>query len=178
MSWGIKNKKLGFRARGVTLALSLIILLLVTLIGVSIIHTAQLQEKMSYHMEDKNLSFEAAESVLQEGERWLNALGAEPIPTTSGCDPYPCIEILDPELYLEEQDSTWWGTHSALYSQTLSAILSKPRYIIEFLSFVSDMPAIGHGVPSGTYYYRVTGRGTGATDNAFSVVQISFARRY
>lgn len=53
---------------GVVLAISLIILLLLTLIGLSAMQTSALEEKMVGNMRDKSLAFQAAESALRAAE--------------------------------------------------------------------------------------------------------------
>jgi type IV pilus assembly protein PilX len=53
---------------GVVLAISLIILLLLTIIGLSATQTTALEEKMAGNLRDKSLAFQAAESALRVEE--------------------------------------------------------------------------------------------------------------
>lgn len=57
--------------RGVVLIISLIILLLMTIIGISSIKMTTLEERMAGNLRDQNLSFQSAEAALVEGENFL-----------------------------------------------------------------------------------------------------------
>lgn len=54
---------------GAVLLVSLIMLLLLTLIGVTGMQTAGLEEKMAGNMRDRNIAFQAAEAALRDAER-------------------------------------------------------------------------------------------------------------
>lgn len=56
------------RQRGMALLVSLIMLLLLTMIGISSMQNATLQEKMSASVQLRNQSFQLAEAVLRVGE--------------------------------------------------------------------------------------------------------------
>ena len=167
------------RMNGATLAVSLLLLFVITLLGISTIQTTQMQEKMSANLQDKERSFMAAESALAAGENWLQSLDTEPAVTTL-CQTYPCVQDRYVNVNLEEQDSTWWQTRSAAYPGNLSHISTPPRYIIEYLQFVPDSPVIGTNKQNiaGVHYYQVTARGTGSSDEAVSVLQTSVSRRF
>jgi len=164
---------------GATLAVSLLLLFVITLLGVSTIQTTQMQEKMTANLQDKERSFAAAESALAAGEAWIQSLSTEPSVTTL-CQTYPCVQERYINVNLEEQDSNWWQTRSAAYPGSLSQIATPPRYIIEYLQFVPDSPIIGTNKQNiaGVHYYQVTARGTGSTDEAVSVLQTTVGRRF
>lgn len=54
--------------RGATLIIALIMLLLLTIIGLSSMRGTSLQESMAGNMRDGNLAFQAAEAALRQGE--------------------------------------------------------------------------------------------------------------
>lgn len=166
------------KQQGTTLAVSLIMLLLLTLLAVTGMRTTTFEEKMSNNMRDRDTAFQAAESALLEGETFVNNLLAEPIPTLT-CSPQPCVINYDATRYLEDQSEAWWLANSALFSSaTLSQVNSQPRYVIEFYRFVADSPEVGNSVPSGTHYYRVSARGTGVTDDSITILQTTVAKRF
>lgn len=165
-------------SQGATLATSLVLLLLLTMIGSAAMQTSAIEERMYNNIRDKEHSFHASESALKEAEDWIigQTVVIDPVPT---CSSQPCVKEYDSTIYYEDQDSTWWGSNSAAFSGgTLSNIKTPPRYIIEYHRFVPDTITIGKGGTSGTYYYRITTRGTGATDDAVSVLQTTVAKRY
>ncbi len=164
---------------GATLAITLILLFLVTLLGVSTIQTTQLQEKMTANFQDKKLSFMATESALASGEAWVLGLSSKPSPVTQ-CQSFPCVmEKVDNSNFGNETDA-WWLANSAEYATTLTSVATKPRYLIEFLQFVPDTPVIGQssGSVPGVYYYQITAKGTGSTDDAKTILQSTIARRF
>ncbi len=163
--------------RGITLATGLILLLMVTLLGITAMSTSSFQQKMTANFVDKEVAFQAAESGLIAGESWLNSQILAPI-AVSGCTP-PCVLAHDPDFYMEDQTATWWSTNGALASEViLPTVSTQPRYTIQYVTFIPDDLVIGSGDPPGRYYYYVTSRGTGASDDAEVLVESSFARRF
>ncbi|EPM49228.1 pilus assembly PilX family protein [Pseudomonas syringae] len=63
------------RQRGMVLLVSLVFLLLLTLLGISSMQNATLQEKMAGSVQIRNLSFQAAEAVLRRGESSIKVVG-------------------------------------------------------------------------------------------------------
>lgn len=164
---------------GATLAITLILLFLVTLLGVSAMQVTQMEEKMSANLQDKELSFNAAESGLAAGEAWIMALSRQPTLQVT-CSPYPCVQEAYQNLNFSGQTSTWWQTNSAAYSSPLDNVTTSPRYVIEFLQFVPDAPIVGDSSvkSSGVFYYQITTRGTGSSDDSVSLLQSTIGRRF
>lgn len=66
-------KRVGNRQRGMALLVSLVFLLLLTLIGLSSMQSATLQEKMTSSVMLRNQSFQMAEAALRIGESAVQA---------------------------------------------------------------------------------------------------------
>lgn len=64
------------RQRGMVLLVSLVFLLLLTMLGISSMQNATLQEKMAGSVTQRNTSFQSAETVLRLGESWVIANGS------------------------------------------------------------------------------------------------------
>ncbi len=56
------------RQKGAVLAIALILLVVVTLLGLSSVKTVSQQEKMVSHSNDRSLAYQYAEAALREGE--------------------------------------------------------------------------------------------------------------
>jgi type IV pilus assembly protein PilX len=70
---------------GAVLVISLIMLLLLTLIGISSIQTTSLEEKMAGNLRDRNIAFQAAESAIRDAEQDIRGIGTTPrSPAISG----------------------------------------------------------------------------------------------
>lgn len=166
------------KQQGATLAITLLLLLVITLIGVSSIQVTTMEEKMSANLQDKELSFRAAESALAAGETWILAQTSEPTASAS-CSAFPCVHTVYVNINFATQAFSWWQSNSAAYTTALDNVKTPPRYMIEFLQFVPDTPVVGTmSASSGVYYYQVTARGSGGADDSYTVLQTTVARRY
>ncbi|WP_207905857.1 pilus assembly PilX family protein [Aestuariirhabdus litorea] len=59
------------KQRGSVLAISLILLLILTMVGIRGMQSTALEERMSGNYQDNNLAFQAAEAALTEAEDWV-----------------------------------------------------------------------------------------------------------
>lgn len=163
------------RQSGVVLAISLIMLLLLTLIGVTGSQVTGLEEKMAGNMRDRNMAFQAAESALRTGEATVTAAnptlscpGANPpgffVPRDADCN--GVIETTD------VWDSIDWDTQSNGYVGGLLVDLSAdPRYIVEDMGVVCVNVAIPCLAADTRRNYRITARATGGTTDAVVILQ-------
>jgi len=91
--------------RGVALIASMLILIIITLLGLSTMRSAGLQERMSGNQYDRNVVLEAAEAALREAE----AIAAAPLTVTATCSdgvcPKPVAGALD---RWSDPDFTGW----------------------------------------------------------------------
>jgi type IV pilus assembly protein PilX len=169
------------KQHGTVLILSLLLLLVLTMLGLSSIQTTIMEEKMTGNMRDINQSFEATESALREAERWLDKQTSEPSP---GSDAFVYQKDTLPDLAI--QSHSWW-TNSAntgeyanvgTGSSALSEVGSQPRFVLEHRAFIPDSLVRGYEPPKGKNIYQATARGTGGTDTAQSIVQNTFVKRF
>lgn len=164
---------------GVTLAIALIFLALLTILGVVAMQSGIFQIKISSNMRDSQLSFQATESAIRDAENWLANTVGKPSPVVS-CTTQPCVLFYDPLRNAQNQNQAWWVANSAAYSGAVpTGVKTTPYYFIEYLRYVPDDLTIGLGYSfSGTDFYRVTARGTGGSDDAVTVLQATFGRRF
>lgn len=167
------------KQEGAVLGIALVMLLVLTIIGFTAMRTSSTEIHIGNNSRDLSVSFQAAESAMREAEDWLINLTEEPLPVST-CAAQPCV-ITKTSWFPDQQTHDWWvsSVNSAPYTGTaLSGVATQPRYVVEFDRFVADELTIGGNVPTGTYFYRVTTRGTGGTDSAQSILQSTFARRF
>ena len=93
---------------------------------------------------------------------------------------------------LDLKDHAWWMTTATpLTADTIPEVIDQPAYLLAELDYVPDSLTLGIGYPpTGRYFYRISGRGTGATgaddngdgtlDDFFArvLLETSFTRRY
>lgn len=180
------------RQRGGTLIVGLVMLLLLTLIGVSGTQVASLEEKMAGNFLNRNLAFQAAESALRTAETWLHDRSPDKLASSN----FKCENIKDglyrgncawasncrstTHLWDTLECTGGWGDpkQTALFTGTLSQISSQPSYVIEELArggaLNSDLEA--GTAKADTVMYRITARAAGGTPDAVAIVQSTFKK--
>lgn len=170
-------RKLIDNENGAVLITGLVMLLILTLIGITAIQSSTLEEKMAGNLNSRNLAFQAAEMALRDAENFLTAATLPPFAGTSSAP-------ASSGLYQPRIDVTslaWDVTDSAAFSgATPAGVAAAPRYIIEELGDFGDSSASG-SVVAGTEVeensiFRVTAYGVGATSNVVVVLQSTYAR--
>ncbi|MHC8353024.1 pilus assembly PilX family protein [Pseudomonas sp. RT4P38] len=147
--------------RGMALLISLVFLLLLTLIGLSSMQNATLQEKMAASVTLRNQSFQGAEAALRIGESAVQ-LDTYALPVCSGtsqCAPPAEASALTAAGFNSTSGVTWIAAANGFYGvQNIGATLNAVN------------------VPSNTSatLYRVTA--VGIVGNSRSVVESIYAK--
>lgn len=167
--------------QGVTLVIALILLLVVSLLGLSAMKATTMEEKMVGNTQDLNVAFEAAEAALR--------IAAEDIPNAEAtgfsddCSSGYCTAGTGADSAARWEDSTLdvWGSEAQV-TTGVTGVRSQPQYIIEKMPYTvavsSDSLVTGYssnGSGAGSYY-RVTARATGASDTAIVMLQALYIR--
>lgn len=171
---------------GSVLIISLIILLVLTLIGVSGMRNTTLEEKMVGHLRDKTLAFQAAEAALKRGEQFFTPLvGTGAFDGTGG--QYGPADA-DPDFWAT---STWSSTNSFAYTDAilnvatptaLADVASQPRYILKYVGDIAvdttslNIGGYGQQKLGNVSDFRITAKGTGGTENSVVILQAYFGK--
>ncbi len=162
--------------RGTVLIVALIMLLLLTMLGVSAMRGTTMEERMAGNMRDQSVAFQAAEAALREGEGWLAPLAVQPSPCltlTAGCSVFAAGVLPD----LSSQTDAWWATNGQTYSGQIAEVAALPRFVREEVGFLPDNLDLNR--PStGRMVYRITARGTGQTNDSVVILQTTYAKRF
>ncbi|MGM0517418.1 MAG: pilus assembly PilX family protein [Pseudomonadota bacterium] len=154
---------------GSALIIGLLILLIITIIGVTTMQTTTLQEKMAGGLRDQDLAFQAAEAALRDAEQ-------EIAPELT--EPNWIYDLGDLPDDLTAQSDAWWTSDSNTREVDFEIVATPPRYVGEGEAFLRDTLRIGTGPVTGRHIYRTTARGTGGTDNAEVILRTRYAKRY
>jgi type IV pilus assembly protein PilX len=164
--------------RGAVLVTSMLLLLVLTIIGITVMQMSRMQERMAGNSRDINLSFQAAEGALRNAEAHINALSAAPVPCTES----PC-EIWNGKDYymgVARADSDWWADNGQAFDlEDMSGLKEPPQVAIEEIQVVSyGSGAEGEAGESGAgrLFYQVTARSTGGSGEAEVILQTTFTR--
>ncbi|WP_341645049.1 pilus assembly PilX family protein [Thauera sp. SDU_THAU2] len=141
------------RQRGAALIIGLIMLLILTLLGVTAISNVTLQERMAGSLMDRNLAFQAAEIALRRAEEHVNNKNAARDDTATGTAIY---DLNSGSAQPDPYDINAWdsGYLSAPEISGISDAKNVPRYRIErqndSLPTMYRLSAIGYGNRPGT----------------------------
>ncbi|MCW8917795.1 MAG: PilX N-terminal domain-containing pilus assembly protein [Gammaproteobacteria bacterium] len=174
--------------QGAALIISMLLLTVLTLLSISAMNSAALQERMSGHLRDSQLAFESADAALRDREQWLDNQPQPPPPCASvavGCELFDpaaldALESSDGSPWWRASDNSWWQQHGLDFianGQDLPQSADDPRSVIELLERVPDSLVIGVAPPSSRTYYRITARGVGGSLWAQTVVQSTFVKQ-
>ncbi len=173
------------RQEGIVLMMSLVMLLLLTLLGVSSIQTTSLQHRMARNAADANMAFQAAESALRDGEDYIETLSALTIFDAANGEANGFYYEEDPGAEPNWRALNWAGNDGFRPGDTaITDVKKQPQYILEHIkTVISDADAlnlnnIGQDTGSGrTQIFRVTARGTGGTAAAKVMIQATYGKR-
>lgn len=184
------NRRLAPRSKqhGAILIFCLVFLLVLTMMGVTSMESAVLEERMAGNMQDFNAAFQAAESSLQTGENWLSGELFWPTTSNDGSSTVWVRDSMDPSssdsLHWWQdsaRDSNTWWENNGVEVNAVEGVASPPHYIIEEVSTITTGQSIGIG--SGLQsrvrvFHRITARGTGVGDAAVVQLQSTFVKAY
>ncbi len=166
------------RQIGAVLVISLLILLVLTILGMSAMGTAGLEEKMAGNARAKDLSFQAAESGLRVGEARFQGAGTwattPPDVVGTGADKiWPRdktgITAANP------QPASWWSANAIALTGNFGDPDPDPRYVIEEYKRIPPLNPLDKN-KCYRFYFRITARG--AVGNTATVLQSVYLKRY
>ena len=173
-------QQLSYAQKGIALFISLVLLLVLTIVGVSSVQSTSLEERMARNAHDSVLAFQAAEMALRQAEEWLETNTPETTEFSNGgvgglwtVAPFGVAPRW-------QNDAVWSGQASVQVPVNVDNVDSQPRYLIEFLATI-DQPlnpfVVGEGYPTLNEefnVFRITARGVGGSDTAEVLLQSSF----
>ncbi len=165
---------------GVTLVVSLVILVTMTLLGVTSIKSTRTEIAMAGNLREAGLTFNAAEAGLRFAETFVE----DSTTTTVYADPTIGL-YAEADLDPDYSDYTIWAA-SQLAAFGLAYVAQDPDFIIRYLgdrsqNEVAKINIGGYGTaqPGITVSnFRVTARGTGQSGNARRFVQSYYGKEF
>jgi|TARA_Y100000310_G_scaffold268350_3_gene280911 type IV pilus assembly protein PilX len=176
------NQKRIDRQAGVVLVFCLVMLLLLTMLGLSGVQSTSMQERMARNARDVNLAFQATEAAIRDAEKFLE--------TVNGVGPFQTANANDNGLYLEADfdelpnwriDGLWEGAQVITAPTQIPGVAVQPKYIIEYVRTATSDPDtlnidnIGQDTGGGLVdIYRVTAYGTGGSPTSHVMIQSTY----
>ena len=167
--------------RGAVLFVTLIILIVMTLIGVTAMRTTTMEEKMAGNMLDRNLALQATETALRDAEQNFIE-GLVNITAFNGSGGLYGRNNAEPsDLFV---GTSWTSSTSRAYSGSLSHVAVNPRYFVKIVKSVENqnpnklnVRSYGKRFTGGTaIIFRITARGTGGSDRSQAVLRSHYGK--
>jgi type IV pilus assembly protein PilX len=167
----MKNRELSKQKQtGMVLVVSMIMLLLLTLIGVTGTQVTSLEEKMAGNSRDQNIAFQAAESTLKEAEIFIltNPIAPATYTGVAGLSPVAFSGTYDYMVSTSWSDANSVSTSASFadnFVNNAGVSITAPRYVIERL-----------GGSSPNTFFKITARAQGISSGTQVVLQEVFQR--
>lgn len=168
------------RQAGVTLVVSLVLLIAMTLLGVTSIQTTRTEIAMAGNLREAGLTFNAAEAGLRFGESFVEDSISKTVYTDATIGLYAEADE-DPDY----TDYTIWAdSQDAAFS--LAYVAEDPKFIIRYLGDRSQnefakINIAGYGSAQlgiTVSNFRITARGTGQSGNVRRFVQSYYGKEF
>lgn len=170
---------------GVALFISLVLLLVLTILGVSVVQTTSLEIRMARNEHDNVLAFEAAESALRDAEVALEATTSTFAYNDGGAGGlWDMPDVNDDDRW--DDDAIWADGRTIVAPTAVNAVPNQvqPRYMIEHIATVQrdenayqqDNEYNAAGSSDSVDVFRVTALGFGGSPNSRAMLQTTFGR--
>ncbi|POZ50864.1 pilus assembly PilX family protein [Methylovulum psychrotolerans] len=172
--------------KGAVLAIGLVMLLLLTLIGISGTQSTGLEERMAGNEQDENLAFQAAEATIKAAEQQLEWTAGHAVVinyTQEGINGYYTVDspvLNDPAsnyLSVTQTAAFWENNPSITYSDgTLVDVNldNPPKYFIQFLGQHISRDTTQNN-NNNTCIYRIMAYARGRSASSLAIVESIYA---
>jgi len=165
--------------QGSVLVVSLLILLIMSIIGVSSMQNTLLEERMAGNLKDQNIALEAAESALRDGEAYIGT-----IVTTGDFNGTNGLYGLTDDEELDDWSSSKSKEYTEVYLNDLDYVYSQPRFKIKLAGIIpvirgaKNIGGYGKGLSAKDITaFEVTARGVGQSPNSVILLRTVFGRQ-
>ena len=167
---------------GVALFISLVLLLVLTLLGVSAMQGTSMQERMSRNSHDSVLAFQAAESALRDAEAFVETLVTTAAFNDAGAGGlWTAPDFGDQPRW--ELAGVWADARSTFAPTAVADVRAQPRFFVEHVATVIreenayqlDDDYIG-SIADRVEVFRITARGQGGGASSQVVLQSTYGR--
>ena len=174
---------------GAVLIVALSLLVILTILGISVMESSVIEERMAGNNLDYNLAFQSAESALREGEQWIAQQSARP-DTVAAAAPGAVLNLNAlGNAWWRNVNTAWWNTagNSNVFNpadppvgvDTMEDELAfLPRYVIEEYDIVCDGAVNDPNASACKVIYRITARAWGRSPSSTVLLQSLYAKRF
>jgi len=176
-------------SRGSVLVISLLMLLVLTMLGVTALDSTVMEERMSVNNRQHNLAHQAAEAALKNAENWLSNAAGNVVSESDISKFAATNELYNSMVSTRSRDwdtmdpTAWLGDNSQgissldNYPADMSIIPGAPRYVIEYIGRVGNPPLSFTDPDLRSYAFRVTAIGWGTDRQTNVILSSTFKKR-
>ncbi len=172
------------KQQGMTLVISLVILVALTVIGLTSMQSTSTEISMAGNLRESGLTFNAAEAGLSAGEVFTRDENSKATFTAANAEDIGLYgpNDADPDYF----DKTEWEARSSKATTSLPYIAEQPDFIIRYLgdraqnqAALINIGGYGSGQPGKIVSnFRITSRGTGQTGNVRRYLQSYYGKEF
>jgi type IV pilus assembly protein PilX len=174
------NSKIANDQAGVVLVVSLLILITMTVLGLSTMQSSRTEVSMAGNQRELGITFNAAEAGLSAGEGFIDNSISKTIYNDPAQGLYDRLDV-DPDY---QDPATWNDAQTAAIG--LPQVAEQPSYIIKYLGDRSqnevaavNVGGYGSSQPGMTVSnFRITARAVGQTGRATRQLQTYYGKQY
>lgn len=176
-SIALENHPTPARQKGAALIIGLVLLISLTIVGVGVLSTTSLEQRMAGNMTDLNLAFNCAETA---GRAFSNEVSVIVGDRNSICKNIGagCISENLELNWWQDADQSFWTTNAInlgdnlLKGKEIKGVKQQPQLVVEPERFAtySQVRGTKYNTP-GIHFIRLTSRCTGASNNTEVVIQ-------
>lgn len=178
------------KSQGSVLLVSLVLMLIMTVAGLTAIRLTSLEEKMSGNYLNQQMAFRAAEVALLEAENHIANTSLTLLDFTENCEDGYCFSgsgisetssCVAGNINHWREDTTW--SDAGLHRTTtivIDGISARAKYIIEFRCYVAKI--VEGPLPDRTnpddwaLFFRVTALASGGSEDARVMLQTTYKK--
>jgi type IV pilus assembly protein PilX len=171
------------REQGVALFIALVVLLIITILGISGLQTTTLEERMAAGARDRDLAFQAAEAALTQGEAFVETLGPADMNQFTANTNGLYVPPTDPDDPPRWEEVDWENdTGIPTVGVSIDGLASQPKYIIEHMTTLQaeddalNISNLGTPIGAPTEIFRVTAYAQGGTARAVVMLQATYGK--
>ena len=167
---------------GSVLIISLVIMIVLTILGVSGMQTSLLEEKMAGNLRDSQLAFQAAEATLKQAEQFID----DNVVSIANFDDDGSDGLYDKSTERPWENINWDESDSIEFTDfdTSYSINTPPRFIVQHLvsqqSNIDELNLDNYGQGTGAgrvEMFLITARATGNSGNSVVTLQSTYGKR-
>lgn len=124
----LPRPKIRQRQRGVSLVIVLVLLVATSILGIAILRSTAMQERMSANLRDRSLAFQAAEAALRYAQNDVLAAGTweTTVPTAASC-------VVGVSICPTGSNPVWSPVPTSEFDFDEAGLGAAPTYWIEYL---------------------------------------------